>query len=157
MTDDPTNTNVAWIVRQSLPISICDALLQSPHGPLRVMTVHPPASQQCTETLAMIQTASFIIDLLRSSKQHPTILAGDFNIHADTHCMAHYQTYFTLVTNQPTNTLNPRLHKGFQQGISQNGHHVDHILVSPDLIIDNRSVGDTDISDHLPVSAHLHL
>jgi len=104
----------------------------------------------------MINSTKSIINFLDNTKELPTILSGDLNIHDKSEAVNLFSKKLNFVNPGLKNTLTSKFHPVFKNDPKAEGYAVDYVFQKGFQVL-NWNCPDVEISDHLPVVAELEL
>ncbi len=120
--------------------------LKLPNSDLRVLNYHGIWSKDKKGTELTLQACE-IINSLANEVNYPSIICGDFNLFPDTESMAVFTNHKNLLNEFDIKTTRP----DSNELSDQTRNVVDYILVTKDIKVNNFTVLDSDVSDHLPL------
>lgn len=124
---------------------ILSAVINTPSGPIRLLTTHFSVSDLCSETSQMYDMSQLIHSIVKHSKPIPTIFSADLNVRPQSYSVAKISEVLTCHTFHLTDTLSSthkaKLHD-FPQGLA-----VDHVF-SCNLNHQGTEVVEIDFSEH---------
>lgn len=126
--------------------AILIALIQTPKGPIRLITTHFTVSDLCTETTQMYEMSNKIRSIIEHSKDIPTIFSGDLNIRAQSYSVMNIEKVITCHTKELLDTLGST-HIVKKKGIFPEGLAIDHVFSKGLKHIDT-SLEEIDFSEH---------
>jgi endonuclease/exonuclease/phosphatase family metal-dependent hydrolase len=123
---------------------------------IRNLTTHYTVSYKCTEISQMINSTKSIINFLNNTKELPTILTGDLNIHDKSRTIKLFSEKLKLANPGLKNTLTTTFHPVFKDNPKAEGYALDYIFQTGFEVL-NWRCPEVAISDHLPVIAEVEL
>lgn len=124
---------------------------------IAIATTHMSYTNAFTSTPRKLQETKRLADILKTKKSH-FIFTGDLNAPPDS------PTINTISGNlqnvgpdftEPTWTTKPFSYDGFEE--TELKWRLDYIFATPDIVVTDAKVINTDYSDHLPVWAQIEL
>ena len=111
------------------PRCILSVLVDSPSGPLRVVTTHFTVTDLCTETHQMYEMSRILNSYIGTAKPLPTIFSADLNIRPQSYSVGKISEVMTCHTKDLENTLSDD-HIAITGGDFPGGLAVDHVFSS---------------------------
>lgn len=118
---------------------------------LRAIAIHLAYSHKFQASKMRNLQVDNLIKLLQEDK---TVLMGDFNSNSDGEAVKRVSKVLVNTDKKltkPTWTVYPFDYRGFKE--TKLNHRIDYIFVSKDITVKNFEVGESDGSDHLPITA----
>jgi endonuclease/exonuclease/phosphatase family metal-dependent hydrolase len=150
--DKQTRVVASW----SVPANILTSLVEYQGKVVRNLTTHFRVTHQCSETDHTVRHAQWLARLLDQSKNLPTILSGDFNIHPQSYSIRLLEARLAMVNHKGNNTLNSKIHPAILNGDLPQGVKVDYVFQKR-LAVNSVQVLEISLSDHLPIVAELDI
>jgi endonuclease/exonuclease/phosphatase family metal-dependent hydrolase len=147
----PGSRGIAHSIKSRAILSV---LVQTPTGPVRVITTHFTVSDLCTETFQMLEMSKMIWSLVSHAKDIPTIFSADLNIRAQSYSVLKISQAMECHSKDFTDTLSAN--HGAKQKDFPDGLAVDHVFskglehISTDLV-------EVDFADHKALVSEFNL